>query len=175
MQNTNRSHILTWLGLNIITKKLKSRVHPPNRSLLSSPQLFWECGLLCSLSKGDHHCGRSIRGLIWIPHLRQLWQYFCSGAGAWEQFRGKVVASAQFQRWAKYDTWEFLELRKSGFVVHDYNEPITENIYVTTTDDAISDTAIDRKSIAAENCGFDGVNQWRTSGGGVFVPPNRRQ
>ena len=148
---------------------------PLNKSLLSSPQLFWECGLLCSLSKCDHICGSSIRDLIWIPHLRQLWHHCCSGAGVWEQFRGKVVASAQCQRWAKYDTWQFLELRNSGFGVDDNNEPITENIYVTNTNDNVSDNAIDKKSIVAEDCGFDSVNQWRTSGGGFFLPPNRRQ
>ena len=62
------------------------------------------------------------------------------------------------------------ELRNSGFAVDDENEPITENIPVSTTVDAVADTAIDRNAIASEDWGFDGVDQWRTSGGGVFSP-----
>ena len=75
----------------------------------------------------------------------------------------------------KYDTWRFLELRNSGFAVDDDNEPVPENIPVATTVDAVTGTAIDRNAIAAEDWGFDGVDQWRTSGSGGFIPLNRRQ
>ena len=68
-----------------------------------------------------------------------------------------------------------LELRNSGFAVNDDNEPVPENIPVATTADAVAGTVIDRNSIAAKDWVFDGVDQWRTSGGGVFLPPNRRQ
>ena len=60
----------------------------------------------------------------------------------------------------------------AGFAVDDNSEPVPDNIPVATTVDAVSDTAIDRKSIAVEDWVFDGVYQWRTSGGGVFLPPN---
>ena len=66
----------------------------------------------------------------------------------------------------------FLELRNSGFAVNDDNEPVPENIPVDTTVNTVSDTDIDRNAIAAEDWGFDGVGQWKTSGGGVFLPPN---
>ena len=64
----------------------------------------------------------------------------------------------------------FLELRNSGFAVDDDNEPVSQNIPVATTVDAVADTYIDRKTIFAQDWGFDGVYQWRTSGGGVFPP-----
>ena len=54
----------------------------------------------------------------------------------------------------------------------DDNEPIPENISVATTANAVVDTAIDRNAIAAEDWGFDGVDKWRISGGGVFLPQN---
>ena len=63
-----------------------------------------------------------------------------------------------------------LELRNTGFAVDDDNEPVPENIPLATTVDNVADTAIDRNTIAAEDWGFDGVDQWRTSGGGVFSP-----
>ena len=66
----------------------------------------------------------------------------------------------------------FLELRNSGFAVDDDNEPVPENIPVATTVDAVADTAIDRNNIDAEDWGFGGVDQWRTSVGGVSLPPN---
>ena len=62
----------------------------------------------------------------------------------------------------------FSELSNSEFTVDDENEPVPENIPVATTVDAVTDTAIDRNAIAADYWGFDGVDQWRTSGGGVF-------
>ena len=62
----------------------------------------------------------------------------------------------------------FWELRNAGFADNDKNEPITENIPVATTSDAVADTDIDRNAIAAEDWGFDGVDQWRISCGGVF-------
>ena len=65
---------------------------------------------------------------------------------------------------------DFLELRNARFTVDDNNEPVPENIPVATTVDAVADTAIDRNTIAAEDWGFDGVYQWRTSGGGFFSP-----
>ena len=43
-----------------------------------------------------------------------------------------------------------LELRNSGFVVNDDNEPVPDNIPVATTVDAVSDTDIDRNAISAE-------------------------
>ena len=64
----------------------------------------------------------------------------------------------------------FSELRNAVFAVDNENEPVTENITVATTVNAFSDTDIDRNAIAAEDWGFDGVDQWRTSGGGVFSP-----
>ena len=67
----------------------------------------------------------------------------------------------------------FLELRNSGFAVDDDNEPVPENISVATTVDAVADTAIDINAISDEDWGLDGVDQWRTSGGGVFILPNK--
>ena len=64
----------------------------------------------------------------------------------------------------------FWDLRNYGFTVDDDNEPVTDNIPVATTVDAVSDTSMERNSIADEDWGFDGVDQWRTSGGGVFSP-----
>ena len=55
-----------------------------------------------------------------------------------------------------------MELRNAGFAVDDKNEP------VATPVDTVADTAIDRNTIAADDWGFDGVDQWRTSGGIVF-------
>ena len=63
-----------------------------------------------------------------------------------------------------------LELRNTVFAVDDKNEPVPKNIYVDTTADAVSNTGIDRNASAAEDWVFDGVDQWRTSGGGVFYP-----
>ena len=40
-----------------------------------------------------------------------------------------------------------LELRNPGFTVDDNNEPITENIPVATTADAVAKTAIDINAI----------------------------
>ena len=65
-----------------------------------------------------------------------------------------------------------LELRNAGFAVDGDNEPVSENIPVATTVDSVADTFIDRNYIAAEDWGFDSVDQWITSGGGVFLPPN---
>ena len=67
---------------------------------------------------------------------------------------------------------KILELRNSGFTVDDDNELVPENIPVATTVNAVEDTAIDRNSVADEYWGFDGVDQWRTSGGRVFILPN---
>ena len=66
----------------------------------------------------------------------------------------------------------FSELRNSGFAVDDDNEPVPENIPVATTADAGADTGIGRNAIYAEDWDFDGVEQWKTSCGGVFLPPN---
>ena len=66
----------------------------------------------------------------------------------------------------------FLELRSSGFAVNDDNELVPENIPVATTVDAVSNTPIYRNAISADGWGFGGVDQWRTSGGGVFLPQN---
>ena len=66
----------------------------------------------------------------------------------------------------------FLELMNAGFAFNDNNKPVPENISVATTFDAVTNTSIDRNSIAAEDWGFDGVDQCRTSGGGVFLPSN---
>ena len=66
----------------------------------------------------------------------------------------------------------FLEISNSRLEVNDDNEPVPENIPVSTTVNAVSNTDIDRNTIAAEDWGFDGVDQWRTSGGAVFLPPN---
>ena len=65
-----------------------------------------------------------------------------------------------------------LELRNIGFAFDDYNEPVPENIPVATNIDTVNDTAIDRNAIATEDWAFDGVDQWKTSGGGVFLSPN---
>ena len=64
----------------------------------------------------------------------------------------------------------FLKLSNSGFTVNDDYEPVTYNIPVATTVDAVADTDIGRNAIASEDWGFDGVDQWRTSGGGFFSP-----
>ena len=45
---------------------------------------------------------------------------------------------------------DFSELRNSRFSVDDNNESVLENIPVSTTVDAVSETAIDRNAIAAE-------------------------
>ena len=65
-----------------------------------------------------------------------------------------------------------LELRNSGFTVDDDNEPVPENIPLATTVDSVSKTTIDRNNISADDWVFDGVDQRRTSGGGVFLLPN---
>ena len=65
---------------------------------------------------------------------------------------------------------DFLELKNAGFAVDNDNEPVFENIPVDTTVDAVADNAIDRNAIAAEDWGFYGIYQWRTSDGGVFSP-----
>ena len=64
----------------------------------------------------------------------------------------------------------FSELRNAGFTVNDENKPVPENIPVATTVDAVTNNSIDRNAISAEDWGFDGVGQSRTSGGGVFSP-----
>ena len=64
----------------------------------------------------------------------------------------------------------FLEIRNARFAVDDGNEPVPENIPLATTVDTVANTAIDRNYIAAKDWGFYGVDQWRTSGGGVFSP-----
>ena len=66
----------------------------------------------------------------------------------------------------------FLELRNYGFAVSCNNEPVPENITVATIVDTVAKTAVYRNAIAAEDWGFDVVDKWRTSGGGVFLPPN---
>ena len=66
----------------------------------------------------------------------------------------------------------FLDLSNAGFPVYDDIEPVPENISVATTVNTVADNAIDRNVITAEDWGFDGVDQWRTYGGGVFLPPN---
>ena len=45
---------------------------------------------------------------------------------------------------------DFSELSNSRFSVDDGNEPVPENIHIATTADAVSDTAIDRNTIAAD-------------------------
>ena len=67
---------------------------------------------------------------------------------------------------------DFLELRNTGLAVDDDNEPVPDNIPAATTVDDVAKTSIERNAIAAEDWGFDGVYKWRTSGGGVFLPPN---
>ena len=64
----------------------------------------------------------------------------------------------------------FLELRNAGFAVNDNNETVPKNIPVSTTIYSVTDTAIDRNAIAAKGWVFDGVDQWITSGDGVFLP-----
>ena len=64
----------------------------------------------------------------------------------------------------------FLDLRNAGFVVDDKNEPVPENIPVATTADNVANTDIYRNDIAAEDWVFDGIDQWRISGGEVFSP-----
>ena len=66
----------------------------------------------------------------------------------------------------------FLELRNARFAVDDDNEPVHENISVATTVNAVANTTIDRNNITSYYLGVDGVALWRTSGGGVFLPPN---
>ena len=66
----------------------------------------------------------------------------------------------------------FLVLGNVGFLIDEKNEPVPDNIRVANTFDAVTNTTLDRNSIAAEGWGFDGVDQCRTSGGGVFLPPN---
>ena len=68
-----------------------------------------------------------------------------------------------------------LELWNAGFAVDDDNEPVPEIIPISTTVDAIKNTEIDRNTISAEDWVFDDVDQWRTSGSGFFLLPNRRQ
>ena len=62
--------------------------------------------------------------------------------------------------------------RNAGFAVNDNNEPVLENIHVDITVDSVADTAIDINTISSEDWRFDVVDQWITSGGGVFLPPN---
>ena len=61
-----------------------------------------------------------------------------------------------------------MDLRNAGFAVYDDNEPVPENIPVATKVDAVANTTIVRNTISDEDWGFDGVDQWRTSGGGFF-------
>ena len=67
---------------------------------------------------------------------------------------------------------DFLELRNAGLAVDDDNEPVPDNIPAATTVDDVAKTSIERNAIADEDWVFDGVYKWRTSGGGVFLPPN---
>ena len=64
----------------------------------------------------------------------------------------------------------FLEIRNARFAVDNNDEPVPDNIPVANTVDAFANTAIDRNAIAAEYWEFGGVDQWRTSGGGIFSP-----
>ena len=66
----------------------------------------------------------------------------------------------------------FWELRNAGFTIDDNNEPVPEKIPVAITVDAVDNTAIEKDAIDSEDWGFDGVYQWRKSGGGVFIPLN---
>ena len=63
---------------------------------------------------------------------------------------------------------KFLGIRNSGIAVDDDNEHVPDNITVATTVENVSNTAIDRNVIAAADWGFDGVDQRRKSGSGVF-------
>ena len=63
-----------------------------------------------------------------------------------------------------------MEIRNARFTVDDDNEPVPENIPVATTVNAVAYTVIDRNAIDDKGWGFDGVDSWRTSGGGVFPP-----
>ena len=65
-----------------------------------------------------------------------------------------------------------LDLSNSGFAVDGENQPVPENIPLATTANAVANTSIDRNVISAEDWGFGGVGWWRTSGCGVFLPPN---
>ena len=56
----------------------------------------------------------------------------------------------------------FLELSNARFKVDDKNEPVPENIPVSTTVDSAGDTVIDRNAIAAEDWGFYGVSEVNT-------------
>ena len=58
--------------------------------------------------------------------------------------------------------------RNAGFAVNDNNEPVSENIHVDITVNSVADTAIDINTISSEDWRFDVVDQWITSGGGVF-------
>ena len=60
----------------------------------------------------------------------------------------------------------------AGFVVDDYNEPVPDNIHVATDVNAVAETDIGINAIVAKYWVFYGVDQWRTSGGGVFLQPN---
>ena len=66
----------------------------------------------------------------------------------------------------------FSELRDARFTVNDDNEPVPENIPVDETVDAVANTVIERKTTAAKDWGFDYVDQWRTSGGRLFLLQN---
>ena len=46
---------------------------------------------------------------------------------------------------------DFSELRKARFVVDDDNEPVPENVPVTTTADAVSGNVIERNDVTAES------------------------
>ena len=54
---------------------------------------------------------------------------------------------------------DFSELRNYGFTVNVNNEPVPENIPVSTIIDSFARTSIERNAIASEDCGFDGVYQ----------------
>ena len=51
-----------------------------------------------------------------------------------------------------------LELRNAGFAVDDDNEPVPENIPLSTTVGSVSNTDIERNTIDNEDWGFDGVD-----------------
>ena len=75
-----------------------------------------------------------------------------------------------FSAWQNMKRDGFSELMNSGFAVDDNNEPVPQKISVAITVNAVANTTIDRNTIAAEDCVFDGVDKWITPGGGVFLP-----